>query len=192
MDHRAQNRATQAEQPPMKASNESTKEQLRLAKEQGDALQKALEAMGKQDVHGSKEAGDYLVDYAIEEAEGMYHMRDGKLEWREPQDENLHVEICVRDGADRRFIPALSVRVTLVDPNGKEVGTHEQPFLWHPWLYHYGRNWQVPAEGGGYTMRVHIDPPTFPRHDKKNGQRYTEPVEVVFTGVKVETGQKKS
>ncbi len=188
MDHNAQ---TQPEQPSMKASSESTKEQLGLAKEQGDALQRALEAMGKQDVHGSKRVGDFLVDYAIEEAEGMYHMHNGQLEWQEPQDANLHVEICVRDGADRRFIPALSVYVTLVDPQGKEVGTHEQPFLWHPWLFHYGRNWKVPADGE-YTMRVRIDAPAFPRHDKKNGKRYTEPVEVKFTVVKVESGQKKS
>lgn len=62
-------------------------------------------------------------------------------------------------------------------------------FLWHPWLYHYGRNWTVPRDGT-YGLRVRIEPPDFPRHDKENGLRYREPVEVVFDGVHIETGQK--
>lgn len=69
------------------------------------------------------------------------------------------------------------------------MGTHAQPFLWHPWLFHYGRNWQVPGDGE-YTLRVRIEPPTFHRHDKRNGLRYAEPVEVEFRGVQLETGQK--
>ena len=97
----------------------------------------------------------------------------------------------VRDGADGRFVPGLSVSATLIDADGNEVGTHEQPFLWHPWLYHYGRNWKVPGDGM-YTLRVRVEPPTYARHDKKNGVRYREPVEVEFRGVKIETGQKSS
>ena len=31
-----------------------------------------------------------------------------------------------------------------------------------------------------------------PRHDKKNGQRYATPVDVEFTDIQIETGQKKS
>ena len=60
--------------------------------------------------------------------------------------------------------------------------------LWHPMLYHYGRNWTVPADGE-YTLKVHIDPPTFMRHDEINGCRFKEPVDVTFEGVKVERGQ---
>jgi hypothetical protein len=41
-------------------------------------------------------------------------------------------------------------------------------------------------------MRVRIEAPTFPRHDKANGHRYAQQVTVEFTGVKVQTGQKKS
>ncbi len=66
------------------------------------------------------------------------------LVWREPGDENLHVEIAVRDGADGRFVPALRVTATLVDADGTELGEHEHPLLWHPMIYHYGRNWKVP------------------------------------------------
>ena len=68
------------------------------------------------------------------------------------------------------------------------MGTHEQSLLWHPMIYHYGRNWTVPSDGE-YTLRVHVDPPTFMRHDEVNGRRFTEPADVEFEGVKVERGQ---
>jgi len=55
-------------------------------------------------------------------------------------------------------------------------------------IYHYGRNWKVPVDGE-YTLKVHIDPPTFHRHDEINGCRYTKAVDTEFTGVKVERGQ---
>ncbi len=80
---------------------------------------------------------------------------------------------------------------TLIDADGNIIATHPQPFLWHPWLYHYGRNWEVPGDGT-YTLRVRIDPPMFMRHDSTNGKRYAERVEIEFKNVKIETGQKKS
>ena len=182
--------ATQAHTPPMKSSNESTQEQLQFAKQQGDALGKTLDYMTHKEAHGAEvAAGEYLVAYAVENAEGMYRMSGGKLEWHNPQQENAHIEVSVRDGADGRFVPALEVFVTLIDANGKEVGMHQQPFLWHPWLYHYGRNWIVPGDGE-YTLRVHIEPPIFARHDKENGLRYTEPVTIEFKLAKIKTGQK--
>jgi len=95
------------------------------------------------------------------------------------------VEIAVLDGADERFVPGLTVTGTLIDPDGNEVGTHQHEMLWHPMLYHYGRNWAVPADGE-YTLKVHIDPPTFMRHDEINGW---QPVDVTFESVKVERGQ---
>jgi uncharacterized protein involved in high-affinity Fe2+ transport len=121
----------------------------------------------------------------------MYHLRDGQLEWHEPADENAHVEVVVRDAADGRFIPGLTVYTTLLDSSGQAIGTHQQPFLWHPWLYHYGRNWRVPGDGS-YTLRVRIEPPDFMRHDKINGNRFIEPIEVEFRDVTIRTGQKRS
>lgn len=181
---------TKVQTPPMKSSKESTQQQLQFAKQQGDALGKTLNYMTHQEAHGEEvAAGEYLVGYAVENAEGMWIMQDGGLQWENPNKENAHLEVSVRDGADGRFVPALTVYATLIDANGKEVGTHEQPFLWHPWLYHYGRNWVVPADGE-YTLRVRIDPPIFARHDKENGKRYTKPVEVEFTHVHIKTGQK--
>jgi hypothetical protein len=62
--------------------------------------------------------------------------------------------------------------------------------LWHPWIYHYGRNWEVPGEGD-YTVHVRIEAPTFMRHDHENGKRYAKPVEVAFTR-HIAPGQKRA
>ena len=178
--------------PPMRPSDEAEEKTLQMAREQGKALERALKYMTEEEAHdgGEKRAGDFLVGYAVEEAEGMYEMRDGTLEWKEPEEENVHVEVSVRDAGDGRFIPGLSVNATLIDAQGNEVGTYRQPYLWHPWLYHYGRNWTVPGDGE-YTLRVRVEAPNFARHDKINGKRFQEDVEVEFARVKIKTGQKK-
>jgi hypothetical protein len=77
----------------------------------------------------------------------------------------------------------------LEDERGKQIGRHKQPFIWHPWLYHYGLNWRVPGDGK-YTLNVHIKAPQFMRHDEKNGKRYAGDVEVTFKNVKIQTGRK--
>jgi hypothetical protein len=183
---------TKAHKPPMQESDEANKNQLEMAKAQGDAYAKAVEEMTRREAHGTeKRVGHYLVGYAVERAEGMYMPQDGALVWREPSgDENLHLEIVVRDAADGRFIPGLMVYATLYTGDGSELGTHHQPFLWHPWLYHYGRNWHVPSDGK-YHLRVRVEMPTFGRHDKKNGNRFTHPVEIEFKNIQIQTGQKK-
>jgi hypothetical protein len=184
---------TPARTPPMEPTDEATEATLEMAREQGQALERALRHMTGEEAHdgGEVAAGDYVVAYAVEEAEGMHVMQGGHLTWTPPTDENCHLEVAVCDGADGRFVPGLEVSATLVDSDGREVGTHEQPFVWHPWLYHYGRNWRVPGDGV-YTLTVRIEPPSFHRHDKTNGDRYRERVEVTFEGVKIQTGQKKS
>jgi hypothetical protein len=170
-------------------TSEASRRQLELAREQGEAYGRALRHM-TDDVAGDggeQEAGHYRIGYAVEEAEGMYEWSGEELVWREPGDANLHLEISVRDAADGRFVPGLRVMATLFDPDGQEVGTHEQPLLWHPMIYHYGRNWNVPCDGD-YRLIVRVGPATFMRHDEVNGRRFTEPVEVGFDGVKVERG----
>jgi uncharacterized protein involved in high-affinity Fe2+ transport len=178
--------------PPMDTSEESDRGQLRLARRQGDALREAVDAMNEESDSGvlTQRAGDFEIAVAVEEAEGMWEPQNGELEWHNPEDENCHVEVCVRDAADGRFVPELDVTVTLVDPDGNELGTHAQPFLWHPWLYHYGRNWTVPEEGE-YRIRVRVEAPRFARHDHENGCRFREAVEVEFGGVQIEPDQKK-
>jgi hypothetical protein len=176
--------------PPMDpGSSEADERQLQLAVEQGAAYRKALDHMAHDVAKdgGAQQVGDYLIGYAIEDAEGMYHLQDGELVWHNPGDTNAHVEVVVCDAADGRFVPGLDVTATLVTPSGQELGPYPQELVWHPMLYHYARNWNVP-EDGGYTLRVHVDPPTFMRHDEINGRRFTEPVDAEFTGVRIERG----
>ena len=182
---------TPAHRPPMDPdTDEADARQLDAARAEGESYGRSVELMvgSVAEGGGCVPAGDYQVGYAVEEAEGMYVWRDGGLVWTEPEEENLHVEVVVRDGADGRFVPELEVYATLIDPDGNEVGTHQQPFLWHPMLYHYGRNWKVPGDGT-YTLRVRIDPPQFMRHDKVNGKRYTVVARAEFTGVEVKPGR---
>jgi hypothetical protein len=178
------------EKPPMDPdTSEATRRQLELAVEQGNAYRKAVDYMVGDVAKGGgmQKVGDYLIGYAVEDAEGMYSFDDGELTWNNPQDENLHLEIVVCDGSDGRFVPGASVTATLVTPAGEELGPHDQVLVWHPMIYHYARNWTLP-EDGEYVLRVHVDPPTFMRHDEINGRRFLEPVDVEFTGVKVERG----
>lgn len=179
--------------PPMNPrTDEVTPDQMQAARSQGAAYGAALQLMVRRVAQGGAEqrAGDYLVGYAVEAAEGMYELRDGELVWADPGDTNCHLEVTVRDGGDGRFVPALTVQATLVDAEGREVGTHPQPMLWHPMMYHYGRNWKVPGDGV-YTLRVRIEPAPFMRHDRINGRRFAEPVTCRFSGVKISTGREE-
>lgn len=178
-------------QPPLRASDAADQEQLRLAQMQGDAFQQAVDRLMNHAAHGAeRRVGEYLIGYAVESAEGMYRVRDGQLEWQEPRHEHAHINIVVRDGTDGRFLPGLTVYATLIDDNGATIGCHQQPFVWHPWLYHYGRNWRVPG-AGAYTLRVRVEMPDFSRHDKVYGRRFAQPVEVAFRSIWIETEQKQ-
>jgi hypothetical protein len=174
----------------LKPSDEADRKGLDLGRAQGEALTRTLKHMTDEVATDGREeqVGEYLVGYAVEKAEGMYHPKAGDLEWKAPGDHNAHIEISVRDAADGRFIPGLEVEVTLTAPDGSEHGPQHLPLLWHPYLYHYGRNWTVP-ESGAYSLKVHFDAPKMPRHDKTNGKRFVAGCTHVFEGVKIETGQ---
>jgi Fe2+ transport protein len=170
------------------ASDEGDARGLALGRVQGEAFGRTLKHMLEDVADGGREiaSGDYLIAYAVEKAEGMYAPKDGGFEWQAPTDENIHIEIAVRDRADGRLIPGLDVFVTVIDEDGKEVGTHRQPLLWHPYLYHYGRNWRVPGDGI-YSLRVRFAAPQFHRHDKKNGNRLSKGADVMFEDVELKT-----
>lgn len=175
------------------ANQTAAREQLRLALDQGEAYQHALESMILKVADDGQEqrVQDYMVAYAIEPADGFYELVDDEWHWREPQDENIYLQIFVRDANDRRFIPGLNIYATLSDGAGNIIGIRRQPFVWHPWLYHYGGNWQVPKDGL-YSLKVRIEAPTFRRRDKSYGWRYLEPLEIDFRQVKIDTGHKYS
>ncbi len=173
-------------------SNESSVTEIGIGKAEGAAYGGALKYLTTVEASDSGETtdGDYSIAYSIEDAEGLYHMQNGQLEWHEPTTENCHLEIAVRNASDGRFLPGLKVSATLEDNAGKHVGSYELPFLWHPWVYHYGCNLRVPA-GGTYRLQVRVEAPTFPRHDRVNGHRFLKPAEVQFS-IKIEPGRKRS
>jgi hypothetical protein len=171
-------------------SDEGDSPGLRLGRAEGEAYGAILQHMLQNvaDVGALLESGDYQIAYASEKAEGMYVERDGRFDWDEPTDQNVHLEIVVRDRADGRFIPELDVSVTLIDAAGREIGTFRHPLLWHPYLYHYGRNWRIPSDGR-YSLRVRFPAPHFRRHDKENGDRFSEGADVTFKDVRLKTGR---
>lgn len=182
-----------APRPPEKPSDEADARQLALARREGEAYGEALEYMVSEvaDTGGEQRGGDYVIAFAQERAEGMYRPgANDELAWEEPAaGENCHLEIAVRDAGDGRFVPYLTVRVMLTPAEGgQRVGPVVLPFLWHPGLYHYGANLAV-AGDGEYSLHVRVEPPSFPRHDRTNGRRYAECVEVEFPRVRITTGR---
>jgi len=172
-------------------SDEANRKQLAIAQREGAAYQEGLRVMATEvaDVGGTQQAGDYIIGFAQERAEGMYHLHgEGRLEWVEPEEENCHLEISVSDAGDGRFIPYLMIHATLTKDSGEVVGPVEMPFVWHPGLYHYGINLKIPGDGT-YDIAVRIEAPTFMRHDQENGKRYAETVEVVFSRIDLKTGR---
>jgi Fe2+ transport protein len=175
----------------MQASNEATAEQLAVARQEGDAYGQAVQAMAGEDGARAVHAGDYLLAFVNEEAEGMYELEDGQLVWREAAPEaNVHLEVAVADAADGRFVPGLSVHVD-VERDGQRVVSTDLPFLWHPFLYHYGGNAMLP-DAGPYDVQVSVSPAPFMRHDPVNGRRYAEPVVARFEKVSFVNGRKAS
>ncbi len=169
-------------------SDEATADQLAIAQAEGAAYGRALAAMAQQAEVRTQTAGQYEVSLVAEPAEGLYQVTGGKPAWTEPGDANAHLEVAVRDAGDGRFVPGLTISLALQAPDGSPVATQTMPFVWHPWLYHYGLNWTVPG-AGDYTATVRIEPPDFARHDQQNGDRYADPVELTFS-IPITPGQK--
>lgn len=177
--------------PPMAPSNEATDEQLQVAHAQGNAYHQAMQAMAKEEGAHTAQAGDYLIGFINEEAEGMYALDGDSLVWREAaEDANVHLEVAVADAADGRFIPNLAVQLAL-SHDGTPVLATDLPFLWHPFLHHYGTNAKVPGRGP-YRVTVRIAPAGFMRHDPVNGRRYAQPIEVHFDNITLTNGRKPS
>lgn len=66
-------------------TDEATRQQVDLARAQGDAFGRALAHMTGVVAHdgGEQPAGHYLIGYAVEEAEGMCEWTGGGLVWLE-------------------------------------------------------------------------------------------------------------
>lgn len=175
------------------ADQKLTEIKQRAAKNQGAAYKQALTLMQDDvDSYKTKESDNYIVTLACEEAEGMYRPEnDQDLTWQVPdKGMNKHLEIAVQDKYDGRFVPALDIHVKATSPtNGNVAYDDSLPFLWHPFLWHYGSNWQIDDDGSTYDFVVTIAQPTFGRHDEQNGKRYPRAVTLEFGDFELESGR---
>ncbi|MGI0108307.1 iron transporter [Salinimicrobium sp. WS361] len=167
---------------------EDNEKKIKLAEDQGKAYSAALDYMKEMDNHAEKEVDDYIISLASEEAEGTYQLQDGKLKWNTPEEGfNTHLEIVVRDKHDKRFIPGLKIRGKVLDDQGKDIIETDFPFLWHPFLLHYGAFFKIPKEGK-YKVQLEIPAPEFHRHDEIKGKRFEKDVQVEIE-IEMETGR---
>ncbi len=85
---------------PLVPSDEGDEKGLELGRAQGEALTRTLRHMTGEIAHDGREvqSGEYLVAYAVEEAEGMYVPDGDGLEWSEPDGR----ERAYRGGGPRR------------------------------------------------------------------------------------------
>lgn len=161
----------------------------------GIAYQHTLKDMYKQANDGRDTVtGDYFVAYAIEYAEGWWAYKGDKFRYMAENDlsgkTNAHVEVAVCDSKTHRFLHDLAVIATLYTSDSNKVNTMAEPFMWHPWLYHYGENWRVPKASHNYTVAIHFEPPAYKRYGRTLGSQFTQPADITFNNVIIKTGQK--
>jgi hypothetical protein len=159
-----------------------------LARAEGEAIAGPLSEMLRgAGARGSRaRSADYDVAVVVERARDYWGVRAGKLSYVSADSSSAmnHIGVSVRDVATGRLIPELSVRVTVLNSRRKEIGTYEMPFMWDPWLNHYGLN--VPALGEGrYTIRVRAEAPAFRRYGSGALKKFNRAVSVDVRGVRV-------
>jgi hypothetical protein len=162
------------------------KKQDELVKKQGDALIASANLYMEDMIHTVKKSHDYIVTVAFGSPDGRYMPQsDGSLDWDMPEGfSNMHVEVVVQDRDDKRFVPYLDVSVRILDQNDNPVTESEAPFMWHPYVFHYGMDTVIPEEGD-YTIEVTIKKPDFGRHHKDHGKRYADDVTIKLGPVKL-------
>lgn len=162
-------------------SNEATREQLKLAASQGDAVDSCTSWI----IHhanrycGQLRAGEYKLTYAVGPPEGWYESSGGRTAWHPPSHANAHLWLFIQDGADNRLVPPLQVKLVCLDPYGKTRTAKSLPFAWMPLVNGYGDNLDLTGNGN-YTFTLYISPPAWHRHDPYNGDRFTDTVTASF------------
>jgi len=158
-----------------------------LARDEGAVVDRPLSALLRDgDVSGSQvRSGDYKVTVLVREARGYWNVRNGSLGFVDPNSSVgpvAHLDVIVRDATTGRFVPGLKVRATILNSRKKEVDTYPMPFMWHPWVNHYGLS--VPMPGSGrYTVRVRTDAPAFRRYGSTALKKFNRAVDVSVRGV---------
>lgn len=165
-----------------------------LASAQGVAFARALATMANGvAVDGAlRRAGDYVVAVGVEYAEGYWRWVDGSLRYEvaveESAEKNAHVEVVILDALSGRFMPGIRVRASLYR-DGDHIGTSLEPLMWHPWLYHYGKNWRIPSSGP-YAIEVSFDRPPYRGYGAACCALFARGQRVRFDRVDMRIGQK--
>ena len=178
-----QGRATAPSPPQMVRSTEATEAQLNLAHKQGYAEERAEKWYLTHAAPAAHQqpAGEYVVGYALSAPEGWYDLAGETLTWHPAAGATAHLRVFVRDGADNRPLPGLTVRATFTPVGGAALPPQELPAGWYPLLSAYGDNVTLPP--GTYHLQLDISRLPFRRHDPYNGDRLTRPVVAEFEKV---------
>ncbi len=161
---------------------------INLARLEGDAVDRPLVAMLRgADANGAQvRSGDYIVAVLLQPARGYWTTRRGKLDYNSANSSVgpvAHLDVSIRDAVTGRFLSGLTVRATILNSRKKEIDTYAMPFMWHPWMSHYGLN--VPSPGlGRYTIRVRAEAPTFRRYGSTALRKFNKPIDVEIRGVR--------
>ena len=171
-----------------------SREAMELAASEGSALDLPLAGMLRDpDASGSQiRSGDYKVSVVVQRARGDWEDRDGKLMFISPDSDIgpiAHMDVLVRDAASGRLVPGLSVRATILDSRKRAIDTYSMPFMWHPWMSHYGLNVPVPGNGR-YTVRVRAEAPGFRRYGSSALKKFNKAIDAEVRGVRFVTAEK--
>ena len=164
-----------------------SREATALARREGTAMDRPLRDLARRtDVSGSQiRSGDYEVAVVVQRARGYWEARDGKLRYRRA-DNNVgpiaHIDVSIRDATTGRFLPDLKVRATVLNSRNKEIDTYVLPFMWHPWMNHYGLDVAEPGPGR-YAIRVRAEPPAFRRYGSTALRKFNQPINVLVRGL---------
>ena len=158
-----------------------------LARKEGAAVGSSVDRAVRKprSVGYQRRSGDYNVAVIVSHASSFWDMQDGELVYSTPDSgtATYHIDVSIRDVATGRLIPGLNVRATLVNSRKREAGTFVLPFMWHPWMNHYGMNVVVPASGR-YTIRVRADAPAFRRYGTGALKKFNRSVDVDVQNVR--------
>lgn len=166
-----------------------SREAINLASREGSMVDRPLaEELRSTGVSGSEtRKGDYKVAVVVQrQAQGYWNVQDGKLSYIAPDTSvgpTAHIDVSIRDAATGRLVPALNVDATILNSRRKEIDTYAMPFMWHPWMNHYGLNVAVPGNGR-YAIRVRADAPAFRRYGSTALRKFNKPVDVEVRGVR--------
>lgn len=161
------------------------KKQEEVSKKLGDLLLAAQMAHIEDLPHSMKRIDDFIITVAVENSIGNYVKEGSELDWQDPEKYGMqHFEVIIIDRDDKKFVPYLDVKVRIFDNNHALVTETEAPFMWHPFVSHYGFDVSIPDDGE-YYAEVTIKSPEFARMHKSHGKKYSENITVKMAGFEI-------